>query len=403
MVQVGRIRLGTKDGKRPVKLDTWRLTSRDKVRLEAAAARFGGTVRPWAERQGEFELVTKVSDLPIMLLPGQTISQYMELWSGGGCKRRCDGDTESLTDGPCLCDSENPECKPHTRLNVMLPDVPGLGMWRLDSTGWNAARELAGTAEFLEHATARGVLVPARLRIDQRTEVRDGQTKKYPVPVLDVDIRSLDAMQIAGTPLHELPNGKTELGSYTPAPPKEIASVSVEQGLEAAAEKKPRARTARSAEPIPAAEPDRVATDADFAEFGFGDAVPVPDDAAPIVAEAAKPAAEKKAATFPPNVPLEMTKAQLGKLGVLVPKLRDDGVITTERLWAFVAKLRHIDMEPMIELLEGRDEEGVLHWGRLLPNKDDPGRTGILNRDEASKLIDKLVEIETTLEEAPFS
>ncbi len=120
---------------------------------------------------------------------------------------------------------------------------------------------------------------------------------------------------------------------------------------------------------------------------------------APPANGAAQPAA---GANFPPNVPPEMTKAQLGKLGVLVPKLRDDGVITTERLWAFVAKLRHIDLEPMIELLEGRDEDGVLRWGRLLPNKDDPGRTGILNRDEASKLIDKLVEIETTLEEAPF-
>ena len=49
--------------------------------------------------------------------------------------------------------------------------------------------ELAGAASLLETATLRGHLLPARLRIDQRSGERDGQTLRYAVPVLDVDVR----------------------------------------------------------------------------------------------------------------------------------------------------------------------------------------------------------------------
>lgn len=366
MVQVGRIRLGTKDGNRPVRLGTWRLTSRDKVRLDAAAAVFGGEVKPWEARQGEFELITDVADLPIMLLPGQTLSQWMELWSGGGCKRRCDGDTETLSDGPCLCDADKPECKPHTRLNVMLPDVPGLGMWRLDSTGWNAARELAGTAEFLEQATARGVLLPARLRIDQRTELRDGQTKKYPVPVLDVDVRTLDAHRIASGV--EPIQAALEAPAYKALPAS--TGVSVRDGLEAAARQaEPKATTARSAAPI--------GPEADFTQ---PEPVPVPEDDGTLPNP---PAAAAAAATEDGE---KRTGPQARKLNVLVGKLRDAGHITTEQLYAALARAREVDAETMVAVLDGaRDDQGKLHWG---PLRDS------LTKAEASDLIERLGRLE---------
>lgn len=357
MVQVGRIRLGTKQGNRPVRLDTWRLTSRDRVRLDAAAGVFGGTVKEWEARQGEFELITEVSDLPIMLLPGQTLTQWMELWSGGGCKRRCDGDTETLSDGPCLCDPEKPECKPHTRLNVMLPDVPGLGMWRLDSTGWNAARELAGTAEFLEQATARGVLLPARLRIDQRVEIRDGQTNRFPVPVLDVDVRSLDAMQIAA--------GASAVPELEQAPAYRALpagnGVTVQEALDATARQTAPERTARSAAPIGPA-----------GDFTTDAPVPVPDEPG----EATAPAAP------PPKG--DHTQAQAKKLNVLVGQLRDTGKITTEQLYAALAKSRNIDGDLMVDLVHGRDTDG-LHWA---PLRDS------LSKVEASDLIERLQKLE---------
>lgn len=194
LAEVGRIRLGEKGAKgQPVKRETWRLTSRDRNRLVAAQTIYPGELRPWNEQH---ELLTETDELAVMVLPGQTLSQWYELWTGGGCQRRCDG--ERMTDDqPCMCPVDPIEraelaktgkaCKATTRLSVMLPDVPGVGMWRLESHGYYAASELAGMAELLQHVTALGIMLPARLRIDQRTSVKGGQTRRYPVPVIDLE------------------------------------------------------------------------------------------------------------------------------------------------------------------------------------------------------------------------
>ena len=270
LVEVGRIRMGEKaEGGRPVRLETWKLTSRDQVRLKAAANAFGGDVREWKDHPGQYELHTEVDSLPILLMPGQAISQHYELWSGGGCKRRCDGQNEQLSDGACLCDPEQRECKPHTRLNVLLPDVAGVGAWRLDTTGYYAAVELTGTVELLEVATMRGVLLPARLRIDQRSVLRDGQTRRFPVPTLDIDIRPLEMHAITQAAVEgevaEIPQGYTPVAAIT-------SGISVAEGL-AAADKQVEAktRTARSAAQIGGTE-----------DFGDDLPIPVPCDEAPL-------------------------------------------------------------------------------------------------------------------------
>lgn len=199
--ELGRIRTGVKvagsNGRsRPAKLETFRLTSPSRELLEAAAEIYGGEVRAWPEGDG-WELVTKVDALDIIIPPGDAMSQFFEMWSGGGCQRRCDGVTNLLTMEPCLCPADQDErrtlaadgkaCKPTTRLNVILPLVPDMGVWRLESHGYYAAVELAGTAEFLARATAEGRLLPARLRLDQREAKRPGQpTNRYAVPVIEL-------------------------------------------------------------------------------------------------------------------------------------------------------------------------------------------------------------------------
>lgn len=278
MVEVGRIRMGRQveferqdgtKGKRAAKLDHFRLTGRDQSRLAVVAELYGGTVEPWADRAGEFEVYTTAAELPIFILPGQTLSQWWELWSGGGCSRRCDGVREILSDEPCLCDADTKrktrQCKPTTRLSVMLPDVPGLGVWRLESHGYYAAVELAGTAAMLETATARGVLLPARLRIDQRTKVEGGKTTKYAVPVIDLDITARAALMAGPAGPAALEPGEPP-ATFTPLAPG--GGVSVADGLNAVdREREPRARTSRSA-----ADLGPEADDVDL----FGDDQPIP-------------------------------------------------------------------------------------------------------------------------------
>ena len=123
-----------------------------------------------------------------MVGPETEASLWYELYTAGGPKRRCDGVTEMLSDGPCLCDADKRECKTTTRFSVLLPDLPGLGSWLVVSHGENAAREIPGTLHALSRLTAQGVLVPARLRLEQRVDVKEGQTRRYAVPVVDIDV-----------------------------------------------------------------------------------------------------------------------------------------------------------------------------------------------------------------------
>jgi hypothetical protein len=218
----------TKNGKKaPAKLDAFRFTTKSPNIAQAVAELFGGTVRPVELLNGDktYEVVTDVTELPVMVPPGDNVvSQWMEMWSRGGCQRRCDGEMEQLSQSPCKCpfdaDQRNElaktgaACKPVTRLNVMLPDLPDLGVWLISSNGWNAANELGGTADVLKAARESGVIIPATLRLEQRQSVKAGQTRKFAVPVLEL-----------GTTLRRM----TALGSgdiadaLPPPPPRQVA------------------------------------------------------------------------------------------------------------------------------------------------------------------------------------
>lgn len=190
--ELGRIRIGqqveSSNGKmRPEKLDRFRITSASQPLVERIAELYGGEARPWDNNGSpQFEVITTATRLPV-LVPPQPISQYFEQWSGGGCQRRCDGITELLKDRPCLCgpDPEERVCKPTTRLNVVLRDVAGIGVFRLESHGWYSATELPEVAEFLARA---GGYVPAWLSLEQRTALREGKTRRWMVPTLEVDV-----------------------------------------------------------------------------------------------------------------------------------------------------------------------------------------------------------------------
>lgn len=191
--ELGRIRIGqkvatAKGGTRPAKLNRFRLTSPSKELLDRVAAKYGGTVNEWTPDggAGQFEVITETTRMPIHV-PPQPVSQYFELWSGGGCQRRCDGVTELLKDRPCICgpDPEQRSCKPTTRLNVVLSEIEGVGVWRLESHGYYAALELPGVAELLAQT---GGYVEAFLGLEQRTAKRDGQTRHWMVPTIDLAV-----------------------------------------------------------------------------------------------------------------------------------------------------------------------------------------------------------------------
>ena len=203
--EIGRVRMGVQEtaanGKiRPARLDTFRLTSRDETAIRAVADLYGGQVSEWLdapEATGRQWQVTITSPVLDVLVPPNGYESSFELWSGGGCQRRCNGQFEELTRGKCLCPSDPAErtalaadgkaCKPTSRLRVLLPRLKSIGAWRLESHGYFAAVELGGMADLLDAAAMSGWTMAARLRIEQRFVKRPGEPRHdFTVPVLEI-------------------------------------------------------------------------------------------------------------------------------------------------------------------------------------------------------------------------
>ncbi|WP_122262183.1 hypothetical protein [Ornithinimicrobium cerasi] len=202
MAEQGRIRLGVKapvgtSGKtRPAKLSTFRFTSPNAGLIAAIAEQYGGTARPWDNGgKPEHEVITDATSVPVIVTKGG-LSQWMETWSGGGCVHRCDGERNVLTDEPCdPRDPNHVNAKPTTRLSVMLTEIETLGVWRMESHGWNAAAEIPAMAELAMHV---GDLVPANLHLIERRAIRDGKTSRFVVPVLDLQVTKARLVELVG-------------------------------------------------------------------------------------------------------------------------------------------------------------------------------------------------------------
>lgn len=200
----GRIRLGVKGtssrGKViPKSIETFRFTSPDEKVIDQLAARYGGTVKPWSDPKAspskQFEVITQANELRVWLPDSDALSVWYELWTGKGCVRRCDGETVQtpVISGPdegtwdessCICSATgNMECRPYTRLRVVLPDVTFGGCWRLETKGWNAAAELPEMERMLAILRTTG-MVEATLRLESRQS--QGGSKKFVVPVLNI-------------------------------------------------------------------------------------------------------------------------------------------------------------------------------------------------------------------------
>ena len=237
--ELGRIRIGqvvptTKrdgtTGTRPEKLDRFRLTSASKPLLGKVAELYGGTVTEWSPQGGgpkAWEVVTDSQRLPIMV-PPQPISQWYEFWTAGGCKHRCDGRTNVLTDELCDPDDYGHQeaiKRPTTRLNVVLRDVEGIGVWRLETHGFNAAVELPDAAEFLARA---GGYVNGWVSLEPRTskaEVPDRenggtkiQTRHFHVPIIEIDVTPAQLMAGRGRVATPQVEGPVERKAIEAAP-----------------------------------------------------------------------------------------------------------------------------------------------------------------------------------------
>jgi hypothetical protein len=208
----GRLRTGYTQGNRPVRSATWVVTSHSEEHVRAAAELWGGEPESWKPLNSTIEqwrVITKAASIEALITPGDPLNQYNEMWSAGGCQRRCDGETELLSRKPCLClarfgedwhqQKKGTVCAATSRLNVMLPDLTGMGMWRAETHSFYAASEWGGMVDMVLAGTDGKGFVPVNLRIEPRQVVREGQTKKFPVVV--VELRGVTPRQALTGPM----------------------------------------------------------------------------------------------------------------------------------------------------------------------------------------------------------
>lgn len=225
--QVFRIRLGEKDRSgRPTKLtDSIKVTSPGESVAQAFADTYGGAVESFKESASKDEWAARlpITELPIMVLPGQSIDQWWEAWRGSVCERRCDGEVEQLSGDACKCPADiaarmktKNACRPMTRLNVLCPDVAVVGAGSLVTHGLIAAETLPQSIAIAEAALSRGLMVPAVFRV-----IEHRGRNHYVLP----------QVEIVGVSLHQLSTGeipdalpRAQRPQLAPPPPAAISS-----------------------------------------------------------------------------------------------------------------------------------------------------------------------------------
>lgn len=224
MPEHGRIRLGVKTERAMKAIDKFRFTSPDRTAIEQLAQIYGGEVIAWSNPKAsppeQWQVISTSNDIRVFL-PPNSLSIWYEQWSARGCMRRCDGEScDAVAEGaldsvPCLCAQEGAmSCRPYTRLNVILPEIKFGGVWRLESKGWNAAKELPAMEKMLHQLQAVGI-VEGRLRLERRQT--EGGSKKFVVPTLDIDASPLEILEGYGQPEALHPGGPADVPFHGPA------------------------------------------------------------------------------------------------------------------------------------------------------------------------------------------
>jgi hypothetical protein len=150
----------------------------------------GEGVIEW-QRDGSREWSTLLPARPlrVILVPGSSLSQWWEHWSGGTCDRRCDGVMDHLRGCPCTCPppeervDRQHHCIPKSRITLILPRMAMLCAGRLDTGSRIAAASLAGTMAASAMLLDSGVLLSATLKIGFRNKGRSHYV--YPEIVID--------------------------------------------------------------------------------------------------------------------------------------------------------------------------------------------------------------------------
>lgn len=184
--RLGEIRLGYKQGSQPRSSDTFIFTSGDEALLIKLAELYGGEVKPWSSKSGQFVLHSQAKELNVNIFMPQC-SQWYENWGkhrdrdGIHLKVRCDGEMckipETGEEKPCLCAGQGErKCSLVVRVAVMLRDLDVMGSFVLKTSGFENAAEFLGVQSLVQNMR----VVPCQIVMARRTRNVDGKQMSLP-------------------------------------------------------------------------------------------------------------------------------------------------------------------------------------------------------------------------------
>lgn len=198
---LGRIRAGEFDDDtgRPTSGTTWRLTSPHRHLLDHAEAIYGGHVEALDRKDTDdrFQLTTNSDTLDVIIPPQDVAAgQWWEAYTAAGLQARCDGNV--VIDGAyfrnhdtdqhppaCVCTNlDKRRCKPTTRINFILPDLPDVGVWRLTTRSIYAAAEMPTQIDFLFR---RAQYPNAILALEERSTKTGDGVHRFTVPIIRIE------------------------------------------------------------------------------------------------------------------------------------------------------------------------------------------------------------------------
>lgn len=189
----------------PIRTETLVFRSDDAVRLEAVARVLGGRVEPSPDpnQESKFRVITAAKEIEVVI-PAADFrgwSAQHEFWGAGGKLRQCDGTICQFTidpatgerqeNTPCICAAHHLDdedaCKLTSRLNVLIPaleDVPGIGVWQVESRGVSTWMAIQGAFSLLNVMPGGIVGIPLTLRVEIRQKRTPKGVQKWPAITL---------------------------------------------------------------------------------------------------------------------------------------------------------------------------------------------------------------------------
>ena len=108
-------------------------------------------------------------------------------------------------------------CRPVMTLQFMLPEVPGLGIWQLDTSSWNSIRNVLSVIQLVRGLVGRISLIPLTLSLVPLEVQPEGTRKTVHVLQLTAPYKLADLFHYA-----ELPRGHALLPEPDQEPPDDL-------------------------------------------------------------------------------------------------------------------------------------------------------------------------------------